>query len=97
MGSAAEALVLKRDYRVIPARRFPPARGRGRRIYGLPPLPPTSDFAFMCYCVCVCVSGVMRLWDCGVVSLWVCGLVFSGFVCLCVHMFVFVWVLCVFV
>ena len=65
------------------------------RIYGLPPLPPTSGFVSMCYCVCV--FGFMRLWVCGVVSLWVCGLVFCGFVCVCVHMFVFVWVLCVFV
>ena len=52
------------------------------RIHGLPPLPPTSGFVFMCYCVCL--FGFMRLWVCGVVSLWVCGLVFCGFVCVCV-------------
>ena len=51
------------------------------RIYGLPPLPPTSDFVFMCYCVCV--FGVIGLWDCGIVSLWVCGLVLGGVVCRC--------------
>ena len=51
------------------------------RIYGLPPLPPTSDFVFMCYCVCV--FGVIGLWDCGIVSLWVCGFVLGGVVCRC--------------
>ena len=55
------------------------------RIYGLPPLPPTSGFVSMCYCVCV--FGFMRLWVCGVVSSWVCGLVFCGFVCVCVCVF----------
>ena len=52
------------------------------RIYGLPPLPPTSGFVSMCYCVCE--FGFMRLWVCGVVSLWMCGLVFCGFVRVCV-------------
>ena len=52
---------------------------------------------FLCVIVCVCVFGVMRLGGCGVASLWVRGLVFCGFVSVCVHMFVFVWVLCVFV
>ena len=32
-------------------------------IYGLPPLPPSSNLVFMCYCV-VCVG----LWDCGIVG-----------------------------
>ena len=57
--------------------------------YGLPPLPPTSDFVFMCYCICV--LGVIRLWDCGVVSLWVCGcvLVWVSDLCVCVCVCVF--------
>ena len=70
-------------------------------IYGLQPLPPTSDFIFICYCVYV--FGVMRLWGCGVLSVKVCGFVglwvFVGlFVCVCVRIcvFVFVCVPCVF-
>ena len=64
------------------------------RIYGLPPLPPTSGFVSMCYCVCV--FGFMRLWVCGVVSLWVCGLVFCGFVCVCVFTCLCLFGCCVF-
>ena len=53
------------------------------RIYGLPPLPPTSGFVSMCYCVCV--FEFMQFWVCGVVSLWVCfvGLCVCVFTCLC--------------
>ena len=53
-----------------------PSPERGRRIYGLPLFPPTSDS--VCICCCACVFEAMRLQDCGVVSLWVCGLVFVG-------------------
>ena len=55
---------------------------RGGRIYGLLPLPPTSDLSFICYCVFM--FGIVGLWVYGVVSAWVCGLVFRVCVlCLC--------------
>ena len=49
-----------------------------RRIYGPPPLPPTSNLIFI---YCVCMFRDMRLWDRGVVSLWICGLVVDLWVC----------------
>ena len=62
------------------------------RIYGLPPLPPTSGFVSICYSVCV--FGFMRLWICGVVCLCSHVCVCLGAVCCCVCVFGFMrlWV-----
>jgi hypothetical protein len=56
-------------------------------IYGLPPLPPTSDFVFLCFCNHVLMSAGIRI----------CDLVFCvcGFVCLCLHVCVGFAFLCV--
>ena len=68
--------------KIFVSRESTPVPQRGRRIYGLPFLPPTPDFVFVRHCVCV--FRVVRLWDCGVVRLWVCSLAFCGLVALCV-------------
>ena len=70
---------------------------RGRRIDGLPPDPPTSDFGFVClgfgFWVCVfvglrvcilCLLSFVGLWACGLWDLWFVVLWVYGFVCVLV-------------
>ena len=71
-----------------------PCEAGGRRRYGLPPLPPTSDFAhsvivFMCLRVCVCVHGVVALFFLGVAGTII---VVGVFVYLCTRVCVCVFV-----
>ena len=57
---------------------------RGRRIYGLPPLPPTPVCFYVLLYLCILVYAIVGLWGCEFVGVWISVL----WVCVCVRMFV---------